>query len=254
MSTPSVLHPLLRKLGTIAELSAVEIAAIEALPMLVRDLRSGQNIVREGDRPTQCCVVLSGNAFRYKILSEGRRQILSFHIAGDVPDLQSLYLEVLDHSLATFTPSRVAFIPHDAVRNLLHTHCRVADAMWREMLIDASIFREWVANIGRRSAEGRLAHVLCEMYEKSRHVGLASGPTFSLPVTQEELGDAMGLSTVHVNRTMMELRRKNLIKTPRGAVMIHDWEGLKEAGGFDPAYLHFKQTPSPSLAAASLSQ
>lgn len=249
MSTLTPLHPLLRKMGTVTELSAAEITAIDALPMLVRDLKGGQDIVREGDRPSQCCVMLSGNAFRYKILDEGKRQILSFHIAGDVPDLQSLYLEVMDHSLATLTPSRVAFIPHDAVRALLHAHSRIADIVWREMLIDSSIFREWVANVGRRSAVARLAHVLCEMFEKARQVGLTEGGAFELPVTQEELADAMGLSTVHVNRTMMELRRNHLIKTPRGAVIINDWEGLKEVGGFDPTYLHMRKVPTPLLTA-----
>ena len=240
--TAHILHPLVRKLQTVFDLSEKEKEAVLTLPFLVRELKAGQDIVREQDRPSQCCVILDGFAFRYKIFDEGRRQILSFHIPGDIPDLQSLHLEVMDHSLATLVPTRVAFIPHHALQALLHAEPKIAGAFWREALIDASIFREWVGNIGRRPALARLAHVLCEIFTRIRALGLSDDHSFPLPVTQEELADAMGLSTVHVNRMMMELRAGGLIRTPRRAVIIENWEGLKEVGQFDPGYLHIRRS------------
>ena len=131
---------------------------------------------------------------------------MSFYIPGDIPDLQSLHLEVMDHSLATVVTSKVAFIPHEVVRSFLRAHPRIADVFWRDTLIDAAVFREWVVNVGRRDAYARIAHVLCEVYVRLRAVGLVNGQAFEMPITQAELGDATGLSTVHVNRTLQELR------------------------------------------------
>jgi len=148
----------------------------------------------------------------------------------------------MDHSLATVIASKVAFIPHKVVRSFLRTHPRVADVFWRDTLIDAAVFREWVVNVGRREAYGRIAHVLCELYVRLKAVGLANGLAFEMPVTQAELGDATGMSTVHVNRTLQELRGNGLISTPNnGRVVVEDWARLNEAGEFDPTYLHLKE-------------
>jgi CRP-like cAMP-binding protein len=147
----------------------------------------------------------------------------------------------MDHSLGTVVASKVAFIPHDTVRAFIRAHPRIGDLFWRDTLIDAAIFREWVANVGRREAYERIAHVLCEVYVRLKAVGLANGQAYMMPVTQAELGDATGLSTVHVNRTLQELRGDGLISTPKnGRVVIEDWEGLQKAGEFDPTYLHIK--------------
>src|SRR3954452_17396292 len=236
------LHPLIRKLESIAPVSKDEREAIAALPIIVRDLKADADIVRDPDRPSQCCAILEGFACRYKLLPGGRRQIMSFHIPGDIPDLQSLHLEIMDHNLATVVPSKVAFIPHEVVRSFLRTHPRIADVFWRDTLIDAAVFREWVVNVGRREAYARIAHVLCEIYVRLKAVGLANGQAYEMPVTQSELADATGLSTVHVNRTLQELRGNNLISTPKGRrVVIEDWEGLQKAGEFDPTYLHMKK-------------
>ncbi len=216
--------------------------AITALPIMVRELKADADIVRDHDRPSQCCAILEGFSCRDKVLPEGRRQIMSFHIPGDIPDFQSLHLEIMDHSLATVVPSKVAFIPHEAVRTFLRAHSRIADVFWRETLIDAAVFREWVVNVGRRDAYARIAHVLCEIYMRLRAVGLVDGQAYQLPITQAELGDATGLSTVHVNRTLQELRGNSLISTPKsGRVVIKDWDRLQEAGEFDATYLHLKQ-------------
>jgi CRP-like cAMP-binding protein len=241
MNVPTPLQPLIRKLETIFRLTASERQAICDLPHHVRDLKAGQDIVREFDSPSHCAVILEGFAVRYKTADEGKRQILSFHIVGDMPDLQSLHLKVMDHSLATLVASKVAFIPHEAARGLMHRNPRIADAFWREALIDGSIFREWVLNVGQRPALARLAHVLCELYTRMDVLGLTSDKAFALPLTQQDLGDATGISTVHVNRMMTELRDLGLVKTPRGAVIIEDWEGLKATGQFDPTYLHIER-------------
>src|SRR5215207_5344104 len=156
------LSPLIRRLESIAPVSDDERRAITALPIMVRELKADADIVRDHDRPSQCCAILEGFACRYKVLPEGRRQIMSFHIPGDIPDLQSLHLEIMDHSLATIVPSKVAFIQHEAVRSFLRAHPRIADVFWRETLIDAAVFREWVVNVGRRDAYARIAHILCE--------------------------------------------------------------------------------------------
>jgi CRP-like cAMP-binding protein len=158
-----------------------------------------------------------------------------------MPDLQSLHLEVMDHSLATLATSKVALIPHDTVRAFIRAHPRIGDVFWRDTLIDAAVFREWVTNVGRREAYGRIAHLLCELFVRLRAVGLTNGDSYPLPITQAELADATGLSTVHVNRTMQELRGDGLIKTNKASVVIKDWDGLRAAGEFDPTFLHLRK-------------
>jgi CRP-like cAMP-binding protein len=231
-------HPLIRRLGSIATLSRQEKDALLHLPLTIRELGSDQDIVREGDRPSECCVVLSGMAFRYKMTEGGKRQIMSFHIAGEIPDLQSLYLHSMDHSLATLTPCRLAFIAHQALHGLFAQHPRLSAVFWRETLIDAAVFREWVINVGRRPASTRMAHLLCELFLRHKAVGLVTDHSFEFPITQAELADALGLSTVHVNRTLQELRAQGLIGEHGHRLTILDWNELKRVGEFDPLYLH----------------
>ncbi len=168
----------------------------------------------------------------------GKRQIFSFHIPGDIPDMQSIHLSVMDHTLGTICASKVAFIPHEHVRALNRSCPRIADVFWRDTLIDAAVFREWMAGIGRRSAFARIAHLFCELFLRYKATGLTNGNSFNLPVTQSEIGDALGLSTVHVNRVLQELRGNGLITLRGGFLTVLDWDGLREAGEFDPAYLH----------------
>jgi CRP-like cAMP-binding protein len=235
------LNPLVRKLESIVVLSDEERQAALQLSVTLRALKADQDIVRDQDRPSQCCLLLDGFACRYKTLGNGKRQILSFHIPGDIPDLQSIHLEVMDHCLGTMTASKVAFIPHDVVRAFVRAQPRIGDVFWRETLIDAAVFREWVTNVGRRDAYGRIAHIFCELFVRVRAVGLNKGESYEMPITQTELADASGLSTVHVNRTMQELRRDGLIRTKGASVIIEDWDGLQQAGEFDPTYLHLKK-------------
>jgi CRP-like cAMP-binding protein len=235
-----ILNPLLRKLESVGTLSTEESTAILELPVTIRQMRADHDIVRDRDRPTQCCLVIDGWLCRYKILENGTRQIFSFHVAGDIPDLQSLHLQVMDHNLGSLVQSTVAFMQHDSVRTLCRNFPHVCQLLWRDTLIDAAIFREWIVGMGRRDAPSRIAHLFCELFVKMRAVGLTRGNICDFPITQSVIGDALGLSTVHVNRSLMELRGRGLISLEKHTLTILKWDELQEEGGFDPLYLHLK--------------
>ncbi len=233
-------YPLIAKLESIFSLSDEERQALAALPMQVQGLRADQDIVRQGDRPSRCCLLLEGFACRYSMTDDGKRQIMSFHIPGEMPDLQSLHLKTMDHSLQTITPCKVGFITHETVRDLCNRYPRIGSALWRETLIDGAIFREWMINIGRREAYARACHLLCEMMTRMRAVGLAEDHTCELPITQGELADALSITVVHANRVLQEIRRDKLISLTKKTLKVLDWEGLTRAGEFDPTYLHLE--------------
>jgi CRP-like cAMP-binding protein len=232
---------MIRKLESVFTLTDDERKALKNLPMQVMVIKEDQDIVREGDSPSRSCLLLSGFACTYKVTGQGKRQIMAFNIAGDIPDLQSLHLDVLDNSLRTLTPCRVGFITHDHLRDLCERYPRITAAFWRETLIDAAVFREWVMNVGRREAYSRIAHVFCEMMVRLKAVGLAEDHSCTLPITQAEFADAIGVSTVHINRVLQEMRADGLIELSGDRLTIPDWERLKQVGDFDPTYLHLKQ-------------
>jgi CRP-like cAMP-binding protein len=206
----------------------------------VRSIPPDTDIVRQGDRPAECCLILEGFACRYQTTDLGKRQILSFHVPGDMPDLQSLYLSVIDDNLGTLVPTRAAFIPHRALYALFGDRPELTGVFWRNTLIDGALFRRWVLNVGRHDAYARTAHLFCELLVRLKAVGLVTDDTIDLPVTQAELADALGITTVHVNRTLKDLRRDGLI-TQRGArLTVNNWDALVSAGDFDPTYLHLR--------------
>ena len=166
---------MIRKLDSIFPLSDEEKQALQDLPVQVQVLKADQDIVRIGDRPSQSCLLLEGFTCVYKLTSEGKRQIMAIHVPGDIPDLQSLHLKVMDNSVATMCPCTVGFIQHEDLRRVCERYPRIAAAFWRETLVDASIFREWLLNIGRREAYTRMAHLLCEFRVKLKAVGLDRG-------------------------------------------------------------------------------
>lgn len=231
---------LIRKLRSIADLSPDAVRAVERLPLRLRELPADSDIVSEGDQPTECCLIVEGWVARYKLLARGQRQIMSFHIAGDIVDLQGLHLKVMDHSLCALTPCGVAFIPHAALEEAMRRHPVLQTAFWRDTLVDAAVFREWMAGIGRRTAYQRIAHLFCEQFTRLRAVGLGDENGFELRITQAEIADALGLTSVHVNRVLKALRQDRLIETPGRYVNILNWEGLRSAGDFDPSYLHLR--------------
>jgi CRP-like cAMP-binding protein len=235
-----VMTRLIRKLESLAALSDEERQAIKSLPVRTHALNARQDIVRDGDKPTHCCLILDGWACRYKLLKEGRRQILSFHVAGDMPDLLSLHIPTMDHGLATVTKATVAFIPHESLRALVARHPGIASLMWRDTLIDAAIFREWMVGMGRRSAFERIAHLFCEMYMKLQAVGLADEYRCPMPITQTDLADALGLTPVHVNRVLKDMRGRALIALRSHTLVIEAWDELLRTSEFDPKYLHLE--------------
>jgi CRP-like cAMP-binding protein len=235
---PQTITPLIRKLEREAPLSDAERQVLLLLPVTVREFRADSDIVHERDTPSQCCLLLQGWLHRYKIAGDGSRQIFAFHIAGDVPDLQSLHLRRMDHSLGASTPVKVGFIPHDSIRRLIERAPRLGGILWKDTLIDASIFRQWMLGMGRKQAPQRLAHFFCELYTKMQAVGLTDGFSCDFPITQGAMGDALGLSTVHVNRSLMELRADGLIELEKKTLTICNWERLKQYAEFDRLYLH----------------
>ncbi|RYF38033.1 MAG: Crp/Fnr family transcriptional regulator, partial [Cytophagaceae bacterium] len=211
LSSKAYLAPALRKLEQRAALSENDRDAFHALPFFVKTLQPSSYIIREQDLTKNCCVLLSGFAFRSKLVGNGGRQILSVHIPGDMLDLQHAFLGVADHSIQMLTTGHVAYVAAGAVQDLAFAFPAIGRAMWLETLVEASIFREWIANIGRRDARTRVAHLLCEIAVRLRSAGLMTGNRYELPMTQEQIGDATGLTPVHVNRTLQALRKDGLI-------------------------------------------
>jgi CRP-like cAMP-binding protein len=240
-TTPSDNHPLLQRLASIASLSIEEQEAIRVLPMQVLEIGPHQDIVREGDRPSRCCLILEGMACVYKVTQRGKRQISAFQHPGDIPDLLSLHLESLDSNVGTITRCKVAFIWHTDLRALCQKFPGITEVLWRTTLIDASIFKEWITNVGQRDAYSRLAHLLCETLVRLKAVGLAEGHSCEFPMTQEDLAAATGITSVHLNRTLKELRAAGLVEIGRNRLTVPDWIKLKQAGEFDPGYLHLKR-------------
>lgn len=233
-------NPLIRRIESVFTLTDDERQALKNLPMQLAVSKANQDLVREGDRPSRSCLILSGFTATYKITAGGKRQIMTFGIVGDIPDLHSLHLKVLDSSIGTLTECRVGFITHEDLCDLCTRYPRIAAAFWRETLIEAAIFREWVANVGRREAYTRMAHVLCELLVRLRAAGLVEDHSCNLPITQGEFGDAMGITGVHVNRVLQQMRTDGLIETKGTRLTIPDWDRLKQVGEFDPTYLHLE--------------
>jgi len=212
--------------------------AVLALPYRLIKFRPQEYIVREGDKPQNCCLILAGFAFRHKVAGNGGRQVFSIHMKGDMADLQNSLLGTADHNLQALTHVETALIPVEAVEKIAFERPAVGMAMWYETLVEASIFREWTLNVGRRNARTRAAHMLCEFALRLELAGLGARDDYELPMTQEQLADALGLTSVHVNRTLMALREDGLIARQHRSVRIADWAGLAAVGDFDSAYLH----------------
>ncbi|WP_111414130.1 Crp/Fnr family transcriptional regulator [Billgrantia lactosivorans] len=235
------------KLGSLFTLSDEETQALHDLPIQAIDLKSNRDIVRIGDSSLQCFLILEGYASSYKLTPDGQRQIMALHIPGDIPDLQSLYLKRMDCSIASLSPCTVGFFQVEELRRVCARHPRIAAAFWRDTLVDASILREWVVNVGRRDAYTRIAHLLCEFLVRLEAVGLVQGGTFDFPITQANLADATGISAVHMSRALKALRDNGLIQTRRRYLSVPDWQKLQEAGEFDPLYLHLEDNVAAGL-------
>jgi CRP-like cAMP-binding protein len=232
------LEPMLNKLARLSTLDADDRGAITSLAHRVQRVSRGQILVREGEVPRECCVLIEGYACRHKSTRSGRRQIVSLHIPGDVLDVQHLQLPTADHTVETISGARIAWIAASDLRALLKERPQINEALWRDALIDASIFREWMLNVGRRDAKTRIAHMLCEFAARREAAGLGGVARFELPMTQEQIADATGLTMVHVNRSLQTLARAGVIEREGREIRIADWNRMRTLADFDPAYLH----------------
>jgi CRP-like cAMP-binding protein len=232
------------KLKTVADLHEADVQQLLALCQDVRTVPPRHDILNEGERPDHVHVIVEGWAARYKTLASGARQIVAFLIPGDFCDLHVAVLGHMDHGIVALSRCRIAYIPSHALDELTSDHNGLTKAMWWATLVDESVLREWVLNVGRRDAYERIGHLLCEMHARMQLVGLVDDGRLALPLTQEELADATGLTAVHTNRTLQRLRKENLIEIGSGMLTVLDVERLRKAAGFDPSYLHIKRRVS----------
>ena len=209
----------------------------------LREHPAGRAIVRTGTTVSHSTLLIEGIVCRYKDLADGQRQIMELHVAGDFVDLHGFLLKQLDHNVGAMTPVRVAMFPHDAIRGITETHPHLGRMLWFSTLLDAAIHREKILSIGRRSALARIAHIFCELLVRLRIVGLATDTGYALPLTQADLADVTGLTSVHVNRMLKKLRDQDLLTFRGGMVTIGDWERLQRMAEFDPTYLHLERRP-----------
>jgi CRP-like cAMP-binding protein len=228
----------MRRLDRRSPLSEADRRQLVSLPQTVRRIGPGGHIVRDGDRAEHCALLLSGFAYRYKLTGQGGRQIISLHISSEFVDLQHAFLGLADTSVQTLTEAEVAFIPRTALEELALANPAIARALWIDTLIDSSIFREWVVNVGRRDSRARVAHILCEFSLRLEAAGLAKNHVYELPMTQEQLADAVGLTSVHVNRVLRQLGEEGLISRDRRTITILDWHRMRDVGDFNERYLH----------------
>lgn len=206
-----------------------------------RTIPARRDLIRQGDRPRSIYLILDGWAFRHRALADGRRQIVDFAIPGDLCDLNLFILDVMDHSITAMTKLRVAEIGRDVLHRVVTTCPNITTALWWQELVSKSIHREWIVNVGQRSAQERIAHLLCEMFLRMESVGLTHGFSCDFPPTQAEIAEATGLTPVHVNRSIQELRRRGLIELERQRLTIPDMRALQQVAHFNPDYLHHRR-------------
>ena len=240
IATSNPLDLLLRKLETHARLDEEDRQAVLALPYTLKTLEPQTYTVREGDAPDLCAVLVSGFAYRQKLTGDGGRQIVALHIPGEALDFQNLFLNVSDHNVQTLTRAELAFIPRTELQRLARSRAAIGHAILVAILVEASIFREWVLNVGRRDALSRLAHVLCEFAIRLEAQGLADENGYELPMTQEQLADTLGLTPVHVNRTIMALEGKGFIVRDKRRISFPDWRKMRGIADFNQRYLHLE--------------
>ena len=231
-------NPLADKLGQVLTLTDEERGVLDQLVSHRRRYSAGEDVLVQGEPSDYVHVVLEGAAVRYKLLPDGRRQNMALLLPGDPCDVHVFLLRGMDHSIAATVPSILARISREDILDILHSRPRLTTALWWNTLQDEAVLREWLVNIGSRRAPQRLAHLFWEIYLRFETVGLTVDHSYTLPLTQAEIGDTMGMSLVHVNRSLQALRREGLITIEGRVVTIPDPERLKAFATFDPDYLH----------------
>lgn len=233
-----LLDPLFKRWTRRIPLSGEDKEALIALPWTQKNVGRDAYLVREGEPTTICSLLISGFAFRQKLVDDGSRQIISFHIPGEFLDLQNCLLDVADHNVQSLNRASLAIIGKAPLLALIAERPQIRRALWLDTLIDSSIFREWVVNVGRRDARTRIAHLLCEFAARLRSAGIVHGDMYDFPLTQEQIADATGLTAVHTNRTLQSLRKDGLITLSSSRLAIRDWDKLSDVGDFNERYLH----------------
>lgn len=237
------MESLIEKLGRRDRLSPVEQAALRDVLGAPQVVASGTDIVREGDWPEHSTLLNSGFTARYTTLQDGGRQITELNVSGDFIDLHSFVMKQMDHGVQALTDCVIVPAPHVKLRRLTEEHPHLSRLLWLDTVIDAAIHRQWIASMGRRTALAHLAHLICEIYKRLEVVKQASAHAFDLPLSQAVLADVLGLSTVHVNRLVAELRAMELLTWVHPRVEILDWNRLAALAEFDPTYLRLDSEP-----------
>jgi CRP-like cAMP-binding protein len=232
------LLPLLHRINRWLRTDEQEKSAVLQLPYRSKSLRPGTHIIREGDVPRYCCLLLAGFAVRQKSVGDGSRSIHAVHMAGEFVDLQNALLDRSDHAVQTLSAANVILIDRQDIVELALRHPRLGMALWHDTLVDASVFREWITNIARRDAPARIAHLFCELGIRLEWTGLGNRNNFELPLTQEHLADATGITPVHVNRTLKDMENEGLFARKVRHVTVPDWKRLAAVGDFEDIYLH----------------
>jgi len=246
----SALQLFLNRLASRSMLTDEETRAVLSLNGQVKEVPAHIDFVRLGEQVDHSCLVVDGLVGRFGQTKNGARQITCLHIPGDMADLPSVACPKSGWGLGALTKSTILRVPHSDLRRIAAKHPGVAEAFWRDCVVDGSIFAEWVVNVGRRDAITRLAHMLCEMAIRCERSGQGDRNSFRLPITQEGLGDATGLTSVHVNRTLKELRKQSILTFKAGTVTIPDWPRLVAVGEFDDGFM-LLDGPGPRIAEAA---
>ncbi|SEP65284.1 cAMP-binding domain of CRP or a regulatory subunit of cAMP-dependent protein kinases [Devosia sp. YR412] len=238
-----LLQPFFRKLNRRDRIGPEEQRALAEAAEDRLVYAAGEDLVVEGERPTRSMLVTSGFTCRYRTLPDGQRQLTAIHLPGDFVDLHSFLLKEMDHSVGALSPTTIITFPHERLVKLTERFPHLTRLLWLLTLLDGSTHREWLVGMGRLSAQERVAHLFCEVYARLSSIGFASDYRFNLPITQAALADAVGISTVHVNRVLQELRMGGYISWDGGQLVIQDWDRLVALAQFNDRYLHLVQEP-----------
>ena len=233
------------RISSRSRLSDEERAAILALPGEVTVVEANRDLVSLGEVVDRTCLVADGLMARFGETRDGSRQISALYIPGDMPDLYSYVLPRSSWALTALTKTTTVRILHSAIEALVDRYPAIGKAFWRDCTLDGAITAEWILNIGRRDARSRIAHLFCEMGARYERIGKLEGMTFPFPINQTHLADALGLTPIHVNRTLAALRKAEIVVSASRTVKVLDWNALKSAADFDPIYLQFDSTPDP---------
>jgi CRP-like cAMP-binding protein len=234
-----------RHLSGIGELSKEDLSVLLRIKGEIRTIEKSKDILSAGDVPHFSVVVLKGFLCRHSWKRDGSRQIHSFYISTDAPCLETLHIDYMDNSLSALVSSTVGIIPHPEMFRLMQERPNLQAILWRETLIQAAVFREWLTRNSTLPAHSGMAHLFCEIFVRAEAAGLMVANSCEMPTTQETLAQALGLTAVHVNRTLQLLRESGLVDLKNGRLYVHDFEKLAELGEFDPHYLHLRRAGSP---------